>query len=295
MIQPRPTARVSNPPSPSNWRPGPSASSPLKRRRPSFTEARISPIHIRDITRLDDAALAQCIQTEQIDVLIDLSGHTAGSRLSVFAHRPAPVQLSWLGYFATTGLTTLDAVLLDPWHAPEGTEAQFVEPILRLPAGRWCYQPVPWAPKELSPPPAERNGWITFGSFNNTAKLNDGVYDLWARILAVVPDSRLILKWRTFNDAALRQRVTQAFVARGIAAERIELRGPQLSCRPAERIRGAGYRARSLPLHRRPDQLRSAVDGRAGDHLAASACGQSPDPRGSAPDRPARALGQRRR
>ncbi|WP_407702956.1 O-linked N-acetylglucosamine transferase, SPINDLY family protein [Thiorhodovibrio frisius] len=157
---------------------------------------------------------------------MDLSGHTAGSRLSVFAHRPAPVQLSWLGYFATTGLTTLDAVLLDPWHAPEGTEAQFVEPILRLPAGRWCYQPVPWAPKELSPPPAERNGWITFGSFNNTAKLNDGVYDLWARILAVVPDSRLILKWRTFNDAALRQRVTQAFVARGIAAERIELRGP---------------------------------------------------------------------
>ncbi|WP_190275838.1 O-linked N-acetylglucosamine transferase, SPINDLY family protein [Thiorhodovibrio frisius] len=180
----------------------------------------------RDITRLDDIALAQCIQTDQIDVLIDLSGHTAGSRLSVFAHRPAPVQLSWLGYFATTGLTSLDAVVLDPWHAPEGTEAQFVEPILRLPAGRWCYQPVPWAPKELSPPPAERNGWITFGSFNNTAKLNDGVYDLWARILAVVPDSRLILKWRTFNDAALRQRVTQAFVARGIAAERIELRGP---------------------------------------------------------------------
>ncbi|MBK5968307.1 MULTISPECIES: O-linked N-acetylglucosamine transferase, SPINDLY family protein [Thiorhodovibrio] len=181
---------------------------------------------VRDITRLDDAALAQCIQTDQIDVLIDLSGHTAGSRLSVFAHRPAPVQVSWLGYFATTGLTTLEAVLLDPWHAPEGTEAQFVEPILRLPAGRWCYQPVPWAPKELSPPPAERNGWITFGSFNNTAKLNDGVYDLWAQILTAVPDSRLLLKWRTFNDAALRQRVTQAFMTRGIAAERIELRGP---------------------------------------------------------------------
>ncbi|WP_407702957.1 O-linked N-acetylglucosamine transferase, SPINDLY family protein [Thiorhodovibrio frisius] len=157
---------------------------------------------------------------------MDLSGHTAGSRLSVFAHRPAPVQLSWLGYFATTGLTTLDAVLLDPWHAPEGTEAQFVEPILRLPAGRWCYQPVPWAPKELSPPPAERNGWITFGSFNNTAKYHAEVFALWARVLNAVPGSRLILKWRTFNDAALKAVVREVFQGQGIAAERIELRGP---------------------------------------------------------------------
>ena len=180
----------------------------------------------RDVTALDDAALASQIRTDGIDVLIDLSGHTAGSRLTTFAHRPAPVMVSWLGYFATTGLPCMDAVLLDSWHAPLGTEAQFVEPILRLPAGRFCYQPVPWAPAEVAPPPVERNGHITFGCFNNTAKFNDGVFDAWARVLHAVPDARLILKWRTFNDEAFRQQVTDAFKARGIPAERIELRGP---------------------------------------------------------------------
>ena len=100
----------------------------------------------RDVSGLDDAALARLIRQDQIDVLIDLSGHTAGSRLTVFAHRPAPVQVAWLGYFATTGLRYIDAVLLDEWHAPAGTQAQFAEPIVQLPGGRMCYQPVPWAP-----------------------------------------------------------------------------------------------------------------------------------------------------
>ena len=180
----------------------------------------------RDVTTLDDAALAEQIRSDGIDVLVDLSGHTAGSRLTAFAHRPAPVMVSWLGYFATTGLPTMDAVLLDAWHAPPGTEAQFVEPILRLPSGRFCYQPVPWAPAEVSAPAFERNGHITFGCFNNTAKFNAGVFDAWAQVLHAVPDARLILKWRTFNDEAFRQQVTDAFAARGIAAERIELRGP---------------------------------------------------------------------
>ena len=180
----------------------------------------------REVSALDDAALAEQIRGDGIDVLVDLSGHTGGSRLTAFAHRPAPVMVSWLGYFATTGLSYLDAVLLDEWHAPPGTEAQFVEPILRLPSGRFCYQPVPWAPAEVSAPAFERNGFITFGCFNNTAKFNAGVFDAWARVLQAVPDSRLILKWRTFNDDAFRRKVTQTFVARGIAAERIELRGP---------------------------------------------------------------------
>ena len=179
----------------------------------------------RDVTALDDAALAELIRADSIDILIDLSGHTAGSRLTAFAYRPAPVMVSWLGYFATTGLEYLDAVLLDEWHAPPGTEAQFAEPIVRLPS-RWCYRPVPWAPTEVSSPPSHRNGFVTFGSFNNTAKYNPQVFDLWAHILKSVPNSRLILKWRTFNDEVFRQKVTQAFVDRGIAAERIELRGP---------------------------------------------------------------------
>lgn len=180
----------------------------------------------RDVSGSDDAALADLIRSDRIDVLVDLSGHTAGSRLTAFAHRPTPVMVSWLGYFATTGLPTMDAVLLDKWHAPVGTEAQFVESILRLPSGRFCYQPVPWAPVAMAPPAFERNGFITFGCFNNSAKFNAGLFDAWARVLHAVPDTRLILKWRTFNDEVFRQQVTQAFVDRGIAANRIELRGP---------------------------------------------------------------------
>jgi protein O-GlcNAc transferase len=178
---------------------------------------------LRDVSGLHDAALAQLIRSDQIDVLVDLSGHTAGSRLTVFAHRPAPVQLSWLGYFATTGLPYIDAVLLDPWHAPEGTEAQFVEDIIRLPGGRLCYQPVPWAP-EVAPPPCLKSGQITFGSFNNTGKLNADVYALWSLVLKAVPHSRLVLKWRTLIDQPLCNAIHQAFEDRGIDARRIELR-----------------------------------------------------------------------
>lgn len=180
----------------------------------------------RDVTTLDDVVLAEQIRTDGIDVLVDLSGHTAGSRLTAFAYRPAPVMVSWLGYFATTGLPYMDAVLLDEWHAPPGSEAQFVEPIIRLPTGRFCYKPVPWAPAQVAAPAFARNGFITFGCFNNTAKINDAVFDVWARVLHAVPTARLILKWRTFNDDAFRQQVTNTFATRGIATERIELRGP---------------------------------------------------------------------
>jgi predicted O-linked N-acetylglucosamine transferase (SPINDLY family) len=164
----------------------------------------------RDVSTLDDGTLAAQIRNDGIDVLVDLSGHTAGSRLTAFASRPAPVMVSWLGYFATTGLPYMDAVLLDEWHAPQGTEAQFVEPIQRLPS-RFCYQPVPWAPAEVAAPAFERNCVITFGCFNNSAKLNDGVFNAWAQILAQVPESRLILKRRTFNDDAYRQKGTGLF------------------------------------------------------------------------------------
>jgi predicted O-linked N-acetylglucosamine transferase (SPINDLY family) len=178
------------------------------------------------VQHLDDAALAALISADAIDVLVDLSGHTAGSRLTVFAQRPAPVQVSWLGYFATTGLDNIDAVLLDKWHAPKGTQAQFIEPILSLPNGRWCYQPVRWAPPFVAPLPSTKAGHITFGCFNNTAKLNAEVFNLWAKVLHAVPASRIILKWRTFNDEAFKQLVSDAFTQRGIEQGRIELRGP---------------------------------------------------------------------
>lgn len=178
----------------------------------------------RDVSALDDAALAAQIRHDAIDVLVDLSGHTAGSRLTVFAHRPAPVQASWLGYFATTGLPVMAAVLLDDWHAPAGMEAQFTEKIVRLPGGRFCYTPVPFA-LEVAPLPGVARGYVTFGCFNNTAKLNPAVFELWARLLQAVPNTRLVLKWRTFHDAGFCQSVREAFVRLGIAPERVELRG----------------------------------------------------------------------
>lgn len=189
------------------------------------TEAIRKTCEFRDVAAFDDSLLAHQIRDDAIDVLVDLSGHTAGSRLAVFAHRPAPVQVSWLGYFATTGLSAIDAVLLDAWQAPPGIESQFVEPIIRLRGGRFCYTPVHFAPAQVAPPPAVAKGSITFGSFNNTGKLNDGVLSLWARVLAAVPDSRLILKWRTFQDPGMREALRGTFAKLGIAPDRIELRG----------------------------------------------------------------------
>lgn len=180
----------------------------------------------RCVHDLQDDALAEIIRQDAIDVLVDLSGHTAGSRLTVFARRPAPVQVSWLGYFATTGLPCMDAVLLDAWHAPPDMDSQFVEKIIRLPSGRFCYQPVPWAPATTAPDPYQSAGRVTFGCYNNTAKLNDAVLAVWARILADTPGSRLVLKWRTLLDPDLRQEILEAFVRRNIDPGRIELRGP---------------------------------------------------------------------
>jgi predicted O-linked N-acetylglucosamine transferase (SPINDLY family) len=179
----------------------------------------------REVADLDDVALAEQIRSDEIDVLVDLSGHTSGSRLTVFARRPALVQVSWLGYFATTGLPVMDAVLLDEWHAPSGIESQFVESVVRLPRGRFCYAPVPFAPAEVAPSPCLSKGYVTFGCFNNTAKFNAGVFDLWAQILLSVPDSRLVLKWRTFQDSGWCEAVRSQFGERGIAPERLELRG----------------------------------------------------------------------
>lgn len=176
----------------------------------------------KTVAELNDAALADLIRQDQIDVLIDLSGHTAGSRLSVFALRPAPVQVSWLGYFATTGLSAIDAVLLDRWHHSLQIDASFCERVIDLPS-RFCYQPAPFAP-EVSPPPAIERGFITFGSFNNTAKLNAEVLRLWSKILVQCAGSRLILKWRTLDDPALKAGIIRHFAEAGVSANRIELR-----------------------------------------------------------------------
>ena len=146
-----------------------------------------------DATKLDDNALGETIAADRIDILVDLAGHTQGARLAVFARKPAPVQVTWLGYSGTTGLAEIDYVLADPVVAPPGEETLFTEKVWRLPDSYLCYSPPANMP-EISPLPAAQNGFITFGSFNNLNKVNDRTLRLWADVLAEVPNSRLAFK-----------------------------------------------------------------------------------------------------
>ncbi|MFI4940546.1 MAG: tetratricopeptide repeat protein, partial [Burkholderiales bacterium] len=173
---------------------------------------------------LSDAQLAQQIRDDGIDILIDLSGHTEHNRLTMFAWKPAPVQATWLGYFATTGVAAVDYLIADPWTLPETEEVNFTETIWRLPETRLCFTP-PDANADVSPLPALANGTITFGCFNNLTKMNDAVVALWARVLDAVPQSRLFLKSKQLGDASVRQNVLDRFAAHGIGADRLMLEG----------------------------------------------------------------------
>jgi protein O-GlcNAc transferase len=177
----------------------------------------------REAAALSDEQLAAQIHADGIDVLIDLSGYTRGNRLALFARRAAPVQISWLGYFGTTGLRSMDYVLTDRGHVPEGREGQFTEKLLLMPHCRFCFEPAPFAP-EVAPPPMLRNGYVTFGSFNNRGKLTQSVIAAWAGVLHAVPGSRLLLKWRSYSAASIRADLLDSFASHGIAAERIEMR-----------------------------------------------------------------------
>lgn len=183
----------------------------------------------RDIHDLDDQAVVERVREDGIDILVDLSGHTTGNRLAVFARRAAPVQVTWLGYPNTTGIPAMDYRLSDGRADPQGqTDRWHTERVVRLPRVFSVYQP-PADCLAVAPPPCERNGHVTFGSFNNYNKLNDFVLELWADVLLAVPDSRLLLKDRNFASEAIRERVLGVFAARGVAAERIELRRKDLS------------------------------------------------------------------
>jgi len=180
--------------------------------------------HWRVIAGLDDAAADLMIRADAVDVLIDLSGHTAHGRLALFARRPAPVQASWLGYVATTGLPSMDYLITDAETAPFGSEALFTETLMRSPLGRFCYGPPELAPL-VSPPPSARSRPFVFGSFNDTLKITPRVVGLWARVLNRVPGSQLLLKWRALDDEGVRQRLCEAFRRAGVEPSRLELRG----------------------------------------------------------------------
>lgn len=173
---------------------------------------------------LSDQRLAERIRDDGIDILIDLSGHTAHGRLPMFAWRPAPIQVTWLGYFATTGVAEIDYLIADPWTLPASEEAHFTEAIWRLPDTRLCFTP-PDVDVAVSTLPALANGYVTFGCFNNLSKMNDAVVALWSRVLQAVAGSRLFLKASQLDDAAVCQSVQDRFAAHGVAPERLILEG----------------------------------------------------------------------
>jgi predicted O-linked N-acetylglucosamine transferase (SPINDLY family) len=172
---------------------------------------------------LDDKVLAKQIHCDRVDILFELSGHTAYNRLGVFAMKPAPVQASYLGYPGTTGLPAIDFRITDVFTDPVGmTEKFHTERLVRLPHCAWCYEPDHIAPAPGAPP-FQRKGHVTFGCFNNMAKLNDGLFEMWAEILKGAPGSHLRLKARTLADEGVKKDLREFFSGRGIEGDRLEL------------------------------------------------------------------------
>jgi predicted O-linked N-acetylglucosamine transferase (SPINDLY family) len=179
--------------------------------------------HWASLVGVRDDVAADAIRRDQIDILIDLSGHTSAHRMGIFARKPAPVQVSWIGYFDTTGLPTIDYLLADRSICPPGDERYYVEEVMRLPDGYLCY--APQSDLAVAPPPAVANGYPTFGCFNKAAKITEDVVSLWARVLRALPDARLCLKDAVYGDATVRERYQERFARRGISAERLIFQG----------------------------------------------------------------------
>ncbi|MGE4290794.1 MAG: tetratricopeptide repeat protein [Desulfovibrio sp.] len=197
--------------------------------------------HWRNIRAVNDIEAAEMIREDQIDILVDLSGHSSHNRLLVTARKPAPVQALWLGYFDSTGMRAVDWLLADRHVCPEGQECFFTERVYRLPVSFWCYGP-PDVEVEPAMMPFFERKTITFGCFNNTAKINKLVVDAWSAILRQVPGSELLLQSGSFADADVRARYQSWFTDRGV--------GNRVAFRPHMELRGylSSYREVDLAL-----------------------------------------------
>lgn len=179
--------------------------------------------HWRNIKELEDVAVAELIRQDGIDILVDLAGHTGGNRLPVFALKPAPVQVTYLGYPNTTGLSAIDYRLTDAIADPPGiVDGFYTEQLVRLPHGFLCYE-APTEQLEVAPSPAHSQRLVTFGCFNNFSKLSPCVLECWAKILAQLPESKLLLKSRVLIDTATVTTLRARFGELGIQPDRIEL------------------------------------------------------------------------
>lgn len=179
--------------------------------------------HWRHLPHSSNEALVAAIRADAVDILVDLSGHTGDSRVSIFAQRIAPVQMTYLGYPNTTGLAQMDYRISDPIADPPGlADTIHSEQLLRMPAPFLCLRKPPELPP-AGPTPLLRNGYLTLASFNNLAKLSDDTLRLWARILTALPTARLIVKAAPLSDAVLKEEQAQRFARAGIDMSRVQM------------------------------------------------------------------------
>ncbi|HMD53898.1 MAG TPA: hypothetical protein VKJ65_05055, partial [Phycisphaerae bacterium] len=173
----------------------------------------------RNIRGLSDQQTVEMIRNDGIDILVDLALHMAENRLLVFARKPAPIQVTFMGYPGTTGLNTIDYRLTDPFlDPPDQNRSYYSEESMRLPDSFWCYDPLADQP-EVNELPAIKNGYITFGCLNNFCKVNETVLELWAKVLKAVPNSRLLLLPPRSQAV---QQVSAKLETHGIDSSRIE-------------------------------------------------------------------------
>ena len=178
----------------------------------------------RPIADQSDDDVVRRIQRDKIDILVDLSGHSDGHRLEVFRRKPAPVQMTWLGYVATTGLKEIDYILADSFTLPTSEESFFTEAPLRLSHTHFIFQPPETSPSIQSPPMMKHSG-ITFGCLNNIRKLNEDVIGVWSRILHAVPGSRMIIKYPQLSVDYIADSVKEFFYRNGFEEEQLILLG----------------------------------------------------------------------
>ncbi|PWZ58823.1 putative UDP-N-acetylglucosamine--peptide N-acetylglucosaminyltransferase SPINDLY [Zea mays] len=176
----------------------------------------------RDIYGIDEKRVASLVREDKVDILVELTGHTANNKLGTMACRPAPIQVTWIGYPNTTGLPTIDYRISDSLTDPPMTKQKHVEELVRLPESFLCYTPSPEA-GPVCPTPAISNGFVTFGSFNNLAKITPKVLQVWARILCSVPNSRLVVKCKPFCCENIRQKFLATLEELGLESLRVDL------------------------------------------------------------------------
>jgi predicted O-linked N-acetylglucosamine transferase (SPINDLY family) len=182
--------------------------------------------HWHNILGVSDKEAAELIRKDKIDILVDGCGHMMDTRLTVFAHKPAPIQVTWLGAAWTTGLPQMDYVLFDPYMGPEGTAAS--EQVMNLPR-TWCvYRPGERARQaSVKTSPAVKNGYVTFGYSGRTERLNHRVFHTWGRILKRLPQARLILDFKPFNDPKTQAYYREFLQAHGVDTSRVIMRNSE--------------------------------------------------------------------